>query len=82
MIEVRKVDRDINKIAQRVVVGAGDVEITYVIGRCGRVIEEGRSCHKQVLDDQSLIISPADYRQAIKTANAILREKRKKAPVS
>ncbi len=74
-----RVDRNVNKIAQRVVIGAGDVEIIYIIGRGGRLIEEGRSCHKQILDDQSLIVSPVDYRQAIKVANAILREKRRKA---
>lgn len=81
MIEVIAVKRENNKAVQAVI-GTGSVEITYILTRNGKLAEIARSSpEKQILDDQSLIVSPADYRQIIRTANAILREKRRKAPM-
>jgi len=69
----------VNGVAKQVTIDTGSVGITYILGQNGRPKEIGRSSQKQVLDDQSLIISPADYRQAVRTAGAILREKPRKA---
>jgi len=81
LIEVRKVIRNDSKQAKKVTIGAGTTEIDYVLNGNGKLIEYARrSLDKQVLDDQSLIISPADYSQAVRTATAILREKRRKVP--
>ena len=82
MIEIEKVDRDANKVARRVVINIGGVKIIYVIDRNDKMVEEGRRCEKQILDDQSLIVSRADYRQAIKVASAILHKRRRKVPTS
>lgn len=80
MIEVRKVDRDSQKVARTVVIGAGAIEISYMAGKDGKPVEIGRrNLDSQILDDQSLIISPADYRQAIRTAHAIFGGKNKRA---
>lgn len=78
MIEVKRVVRQ-NNVAKEVTISTGAIEMSYVLVD-GKPKEIARiSLDKQILDDQSLIISPADYRQAIRTVNAILREKRRKA---
>lgn len=77
MIEVRRVIRDSSKQAERVTIGAGMTEIEYILNGKGKIVEcARRSLDKQILDDQSLIISPADYTQAVRTANAILQRKK------
>ena len=78
MIEVKRVVRQ-NNVAKEVTISTGAIEMSYVLvdGKPKEIARIGLD--KQILDDQSLIISPADYRQAIRTVNAILREKRRKA---
>jgi len=75
LIEITDVKR-VDGRARQVTIDIGNVGITYVLGQNGQPREIGRSSQSQTLDDQSLIVSLADYRQAVKTAGAILREKR------
>jgi hypothetical protein len=81
LIRVEEVLRE-NKVPKKVVISAGDIKISYILGKNGKIVEVGRSCDKQVLDDQSLYVSPADYRQIIKTVFAIFGENKRKAPAS
>ena len=76
MVEVRKVVRK-NKVAKEVTLGIGCIEVTYILGASGRLQEISRLNYQaQILDRDTLYISPADYRQVIKKAAAILTEKR------
>jgi len=76
LIEVRKVVRQ-NKVAKQVTLGIGCLEITYILGPTGKLQEISRlNWQAQILDQDTLYISPADYRQVIKKAAAILKEKR------
>lgn len=75
MIEVKSVVRQ-DRVVRQVTIGSGAVEITYILVD-GKPKEIARiNLDKQVLDDQSLVVSHADYRQAIKVAPTIFREKR------
>lgn len=75
MIEVINVIRK-NKQAIEVIIGIGAVEIQYILDQHGKLFEAGkRRLDCQIMDDQTLIISPADLRRAKKRAGAILREK-------
>lgn len=78
MIEVIGVKRQ-NGMAKEVTVSTGSVKIIYILGQNGQPQAIGKLSQNQVLDDQSLYISPVDYRQAVRTVAAIFKEKRKKA---
>lgn len=75
MIEVKNVVRK-DKVARQVTISAGNVEITYILNQNGRLREISRLSPNQILDSESLCISPADYRQVVKTASAILKKAR------
>jgi len=78
LVTVEKVVRQ-NGRAQKVIIDTGNVSVTYMLGQKGQLQEIGRSSKSQILSDQSLYIPPSDYRQVIKQAAAILKEKRRKA---
>jgi hypothetical protein len=80
MVYASKVVRDDSKRATRVVIDTGNVQITYILDQRGQLKEIGRSSQDQILDDQSLIVSPVDLQKSKVMAGAILREKRRKAP--
>jgi hypothetical protein len=78
LIEVFRVDRpEPDKKAVRVVIGAGAIAIHFVLTD-GAVIEEARIklYAGRICDDQTLWVSPADYRLARQRAVAILQEKK------
>ena len=78
MISVLEVIRGGEGVASEVVVSTGGVSISYIL-RNGEPFERGRWTEKQTLDIDGLTIPLRDYRQALKVAAAILREKSKKA---
>ena len=79
LISVLEVVRDGEGVAREVVVGTGGVIVSYILRNNGEIFEKGRWTEKQTLDIDGLTIPLMDYRQALKVAAAILREKSKKA---
>lgn len=73
MVTVDKVNR-VDNVAKQVTINTGSVKITFILDAKGRLLEISRSSQSQILDNESLYISQADYRQATKTAGAILRK--------
>lgn len=63
-------------IAVQAKISTGNVEITFIRGESGQPKEIGRMSENQILDDQALIVSPADYKKMIETAGAILGKPR------